>query len=591
LIQSPEGALNPINPFVGAETPDQTLPDQTLPDQTLLDEATITVGVRRANEPHKRTFSSPVDGSVQYYAVLPAAEGAPAGERPGILLALHGAGVEASDFIANYEAKPWAHVVAPNNRRKFGFDWEDWGRLDAMEALADAQRVLVNDSRRVYATGHSMGGHGALVLGITYPDQFAAIGPSAGWNSFLSYGGVHHYNDATPTTDILLRGFHTSDVLQLKHNLASIGVYLLHGREDAIVPVDESRNLRQQLATFHTDFAYYEKTDGGHITGRETYDWPAMMDFLARHELPTRLAIRTVDFATIDPGVASRSFWVEIEAQQLPLALSEVSLTQDPEGRRISGHTKNVARLSLDVGQWPAPGPVTIQLDGQTLGGIRWPSATRQIRLIRENDQWRQAGATPAFRKGPHRNGAFKDVFGNRVILVYGTLGTPEENAWSLAKARFDAESFWYRGNGSIDVVADVDFDPSAGPDRNVVVYGNADTNGAWKDLLATGPIQLTRDSAMIEIRPETGDLAGVFIRPRPGSDVASVGVVGGTSLAGMKLTNRMRYFVSGVAFPDVLIVGPGYLTDGLDDVRMTGYFGPDWGVNSGEIAWRDAAL
>jgi pimeloyl-ACP methyl ester carboxylesterase len=206
-----------------------------------LAEATIDVGVRRSSELHRRTFRSQIDGSVQYYAVLPAARAASPGasaQRPGIILSLHGAGVEAIDHAANYEAKPWAHVVAPNNRRKFGFDWEDWGRMDALEALSDAQRVLENDSRRVYATGHSMGAHGALILGVTYPDRFAAIGTSAAWNSFLSYGGVHHYEQMTPMTTLLMKGIGPTDVLKLRHNLS-------HGiAEPAAAIGDVPRRLR-----------------------------------------------------------------------------------------------------------------------------------------------------------------------------------------------------------------------------------------------------------------------------------------------------------------------------------------------------------
>ena len=74
-------------------------------------------------------------------------------------------------------------------------------------------------------------------------------------------------------------------------------------------------------------------------------------------------------------------------------------------------------------------------------------------------------------------------------------------------------------------------------------------------------------------------------------SDRGLVGVVGGTGLVGMRLTNRLRTFISGVAYPDLLIFGPKVLTSGNSDVRATGYFGLDWKVESGEIVWRDVAL
>src|SRR5262249_677740 len=144
--------------------------------------------VRRPDQLQARTFRSGIDGSVQYYAVVPAKTGAgeSQGAKPGLVLTLHGAAVEATGQAACYQARPWAHIVAPPNRRPYGFDWEDWGRLDALEVLEQARKDLGTDPRRTWLTGHSMGGHGTWYLGVTYPDRFAAIAPSAGWISMWS---------------------------------------------------------------------------------------------------------------------------------------------------------------------------------------------------------------------------------------------------------------------------------------------------------------------------------------------------------------------------------------------------------------------
>src|SRR5262249_34917457 len=123
----------------------------------LLDSAKISLRVRRPAETRKRTFISEIDGSVQYYAINPARPARSDGAPPALFLTLHGAGVEAIGQADAYESKSWGHLVAPTNRRPFGFDWEDWGRLDAMEVLALAQHRLHTDPRRTYLTGHSMG--------------------------------------------------------------------------------------------------------------------------------------------------------------------------------------------------------------------------------------------------------------------------------------------------------------------------------------------------------------------------------------------------------------------------------------------------
>lgn len=135
---------------------------------TSLDQAELTIRVRTTQQTYKRTFLSEIDGSVQYYAVRPAQPMGDAADRPAMFLTLHGAGVEALGQASSYSAKSWGHVVAPTNRRKFGFDWEDWGRLDALEVLNLASRELNIDPSRIYLTGHSMGGHGTWSLGATF---------------------------------------------------------------------------------------------------------------------------------------------------------------------------------------------------------------------------------------------------------------------------------------------------------------------------------------------------------------------------------------------------------------------------------------
>ncbi len=145
-----------------------------------VDTASITLRVRQPGQTQKQTFRSEIDGSVQYYAVVPAlrAPSQTSQGRPGLVLTLHGAAVEAIGQAEAYSPKPGLHIVAPTNRRPYGFDWEDWGRLDAIEVLEYAQRVFDTDRRRTYLTGHSMGGHGAWHLGVTFPDRFAAIRPA-----------------------------------------------------------------------------------------------------------------------------------------------------------------------------------------------------------------------------------------------------------------------------------------------------------------------------------------------------------------------------------------------------------------------------
>ena len=585
----------PAKPMPGNVTYRLTLLSKNPRGTQPLDKAEVALRVRQPGEVYRQTFLSKSDGSVQYYAVNPARPLPKATDLPALILTLHGASVEAQGQAEAYNGKTWAHLVAPTNRRPFGFDWEDWGRLDAMEVLELAQSRLKTDPRRTYLTGHSMGGHGTWHIGVTYPDRFAAIGPSAGWVSFFSYAGARREENPDPLLSLFQRAASPSDTLALVRNTLHYGVYILHGGADDNVPATEAQTMATQLAGFHKDYTYFEQPGAGHWWGNSDepgaacVDWPPMFDMFSRHTLPPEESVREVDFTTANPGVSARSRWLTLAAQTHPLLPSHAHFRYDPGLRRFVGTTANVARLVLSLKHVPPGSPISVEVDKQKLTGIPYPTGLPQVWLERQGETWRVGTEPSADVKGPHRYGPFKDAFRNRMLFVVGTRGSAEENAQLYAKARYDAETFWYRGNGAVDIVADTAFDPNAERDRNVILYGSSDTNAAWNALLTDSPVQVKRGLIRIGEREERGDdLACLFLRPRPGSRAACVGVVAGTGLIGMRLTERLPYFVSGVAFPDCLVLGSETLTNGPGGIRCTGFFGPDWRVETGEFAWRN---
>lgn len=581
-----------------------------------LAEMELKLDVRVEGEAFKETFTSAIDGSTQYYAVLPAADAGPYGapEPRALVLSVHGASVEAIAQARSYAPKTWCDIVAPTNRRPFGFDWEDWGRLDALEVLDHASRRISHTSRggsssrfggeadvrtRVYLTGHSMGGHGTWQLGATYPDRFAAIAPSAGWLSFWTYMAGPRPEATTPIAKIFRRAANPSDTLLLLRNCANQGVYILHGDKDDNVPVEQARMAKGLLTEFHRDFTVFEQPDAGHwwdnsdAPGAACVDWPPIFDLFARRVIPDWRTVRQVDFVTLNPGISSQYGWAEIFGQERALEPSEIHLQLDPAARSVTGTTQNVSRLAITL-PIAIRGAIAVELDQQRFGDLSYPagdSPKEGVRLgtlyfERIDGRWlRVERKWPASDKGPHRYGQFKDAFRNRVMFVYGTQGDAAENAANYNKARFDAEVFWYRGNGSIDVIADREFDPQASVDRNVVLYGNSNTNSAWDALMGRGPLGVERDRVRIGAHEFAGGGLGcIAIRPRPDSDIACVACVAGTDVAGMRGLERLPYFLSGVAYPDFVVCGD-VSARGMDGVVATGYFGLDWSVERGEIA------
>lgn len=555
-------------------------------------EKPMTLRMRDPHAKHSRTFISDIDGSVQYYAVTPPMEGQ---NVDGLILTLHGASVEARNQANAYGHKDWAVIVAPTNRRPFGFDWEDWGRLDAMEVLEHASAAYGHTNpERTWLTGHSMGGHGTWQVGAHFAPKFAAIGPSAGWRDFWSYGGAGDFDDDDPIGQILNTANNASRTLLLEDNYKDLGVYVLHGDADNNVPVSQARFMRERLAKFHPDFAYYERPGAGHWWGNQCVDWPPMMRFFEDRSID--MAPQTETFTTINPAISSEARLFTIHRQATTMMPTRVEVTRLKDEHALNVSTDNVLAFSLSLEIYQdieRDKPYIVTIDGNELTVVvPAPADPGPMRFERGSldEPWHEVGTFDPTLMGAHRAGPFKHAFNNHMAFVYATGGTEEENAWALAKARYDADTWQYRANGSVDVVPDTAFDlndPETA-DRNIIVYGCADSHKLWDALLANAPIRIGRDAATVGDRTlERDDLAAHFLYPRPGSDTALVGVVAGTGDIGRRLADEPRYFISGVGYPDWMLTSPDALESGLDGVVAAGFFEGDWSVSETQSAWR----
>ena len=546
-----------------------------------------------SSDKHVRTFVSEIDGSVQYFGVTPPRERP---ENPALVLSLHGAGVEARTQAGCYRQRDWSYLVAPTNRRSFGFDWEDWGRLDALEVLEQAERRFRTDGRRTYLTGHSMGGHGTWQLGAHFPDRFAAIAPSAGWRDFWSYGGAGSFPDTDPVGVHLNRAMNASRTLLLEKNYLQSGIYLLHGDNDQTVRVKEARAMRESLAGFHPNFAYYEKSGAGHWWGNQCMDWPPLFEFLKQNTLPDPSRVSDVEFSTINPAISSRCQWFVVEAQEHSMEPSHIRASLNAKERTVDIELENVHRFRLDLerlskaleGEEPylsVGEPLTLRIGEEELRVVH-DRAEEPIVVAREGPKWNVSSLVPEGVKTPERNGPFKCALRHRMVFVYGTGGSEAENRWAFDKARYDHETWRYRGNGSVDIVADRDFEARSYADRGVVLYGNRDTNSAFDQVLDTEAFELARGIVRVGDDALEGDQFGMLATyPRKDSRLASVAVVGGTGLVGSRITTYLPYFFSGVGYPDWIVFGPEFLERGLEGIRASGYFDPIW--NPGESVWR----
>lgn len=431
---------------------------------------------------HKRTFVSAIDGSVQYYSVVPAAKDPWAEvppEAPGLVLSLHGASVEATNQAASYSAKSDFVIVCPTNRRPFGFDWEDWGRVDALEVLNVSRRILGTNPRRQYVTGHSMGGHGTWQMATLYPDQFAAAAPSAGWLSFDTYAEARGASrEAAAATR---RAMHPSSwTMDRLANMRGMGVYVLHGTADDNVPASEGYRGAARLSLLGMQAGMHMEEGAGHwwdndesVPGAACLDWEPMFAMFREHALP--------------PRGSGEAFLRRAARMVAPI---------DARGMAV---------------------------------------------------------------------GSFKRAFDRDFVIVYGTAGSDEVDAWAFAKARYDAETWWYRGNGYAKVLRDVDVVASDVAGRNVIVYGPAEHN-VWAAFAGGNPrvpADVTFAAREASVR-EGGEGLGAWMMlfgasDRMGdahaADLPTIAVMSGESVEAMRTLDRLPVFSSGVMVPTRLRV------------------------------------
>jgi predicted peptidase len=157
---------------------------------------------------------------MQYLLFLPAAYDKSRDRWP-LILYLHGGSVRGDDIA---QMKRWGLAEKVEGEPDFPFivvspqchTGEIWTDVDALGAvLDDVARSHRVDPDRVYVTGHSMGGRGALYAAYKMPERFAAV---------LSLAPV-------------------SPITAWAAKLAGIPLWLFHGPKDQFTPLKEIEEL------------------------------------------------------------------------------------------------------------------------------------------------------------------------------------------------------------------------------------------------------------------------------------------------------------------------------------------------------------
>ncbi|MBR57701.1 MAG: hypothetical protein CMH54_06535 [Myxococcales bacterium] len=457
-------------------------------------EREVVIPTVDASDGYRRTFRSPVDASIQYYGVREPIEVDPE-QKYGLVLSLHGAGVQGIGQARSYKPKEWTYIIAPTNRRPFGFDWEEWGRLNGLMALANAREHFSIDDTRIHLTGHSMGGHGTWHVGVTTPGHFAVIAPSAGWQSFYTYGGSNKPGGP------FARSRAHSDTLNYITNIAKRTIYIIHGTADDNVPFSEGQAMHEAVSEVCEEVYFHQEPDAGHwwdgdqSPGVDCVDWPPLFEVMESRTVdPLEL-----DFNFISPSPSYSPWHSYIRLQSAITPYEDLTVNSSEEDQGLTLTTDNVRSMQIDGAALRARGLETIQIDGEMVdlpdGLLEWG---------------------PTDGKNESLHGPYNQVYHQPFCFVYGE----ERQAYAQVVAYMT--SFWNLiGNGHSCALPFSDLTEDIEEDYNLIFVGVSQENAGVPDLgihWDQGNIHVADHSysaaGMLMVYPRKNRLAALLTTP-----------------------------------------------------------------------------
>ncbi|MCK4352114.1 prolyl oligopeptidase family serine peptidase [candidate division WOR-3 bacterium] len=569
----------------------------------------LKLRVREKGESYKITFLSKIDNSVQYFSVLPpsnfksdqepasqSASGGGAAGRYALILTLHGASVEAQGQVDCYTPKDWAYVVAPTNRRPFGFDWQDWGRLDFLEVLEEAKKRFPIDENRIYLTGHSMGGHGVWHIGISYPDLFAAIAPSAGWTCFQLYipwflqkSELFSHPSQLAYRDMVLR----EDVVPVfLENALNLPIFVLQGGADDNVPPIQARMfvryLKDLSASGGYEVKYMEVPEKGHwwdeedIEGVACVDHPELMNFLKEH---TRNPYpKHIIFKTTDLGLNNKSYWVKIDEQERLYQDSRIETWVKEDSIYVS--TENIKGFTLTLspkllGFWK----ITFVINGKLLHRsfkVAEPFRVREISFRKKRGKFVFGDSKhKRLHKTPTLYGPIKQAYFSPFVLVYGTQADFDLNQLTYEDAWVQAWLWWRKANGSVEILPDTEVTAEIIENYNLILFGGPEVNLITRKVNSHLPIHI-RDGYVWFGRQklEEKDLAIEEIYPNPLNPEKFILLYAGSTREAEKISGFFSTLYSGAGVPDFVIYDKSVSKKGWAGAKITGFFDQNWKLN-----------
>ena len=453
-------------------------------------------------------YRSPIDDSTQAYGVYVPAGSPPSSDGYPAVLHGHGYGWSVS---ANFSAfqRAWADehrwVLINLNARGPNF-YEGVGDIETLNVVEDAAARFGLDRDRVYMTGGSMGGTGALRQGVRHPDVFAAVMGVDGWTDFREWHW-HWYARTDLRDDIeefrrpLLEA--ASPLYWAERGRWGAIGHIVDGSDTTVLPENGLR-LRNRLVELGTrepvayDYRLIFNPLLGHGGGT---DYRAIYGFFEGRRRIVDPSAFTIETTILPHG---QLYWGRIDGFVIDGISGGLEVHADADA--VAATTSNVSDLTLFLGASPLADEATVRVFVDGFAAYEGPPET--LALEAELDAghavvgWRPRVEPASLRKRPGMSGPIGDGFLRPFLVAWASAGDPVE----CARHRLEAEQFAREWNAfmvhgqAVEAVPEERIDPADLASHTVVLFGALDTSELLRraDAVYELPVRIRNDGVTV---------------------------------------------------------------------------------------------
>ncbi|MFA5890440.1 MAG: prolyl oligopeptidase family serine peptidase [Actinomycetota bacterium] len=264
-------------------------------------------------------------------------------------------------------------VISPNGRGT-GSAFVGRAHEDFLEVWDDAMAWVNIDPDRVFLSGYSMGGFGAYLIGLLYPDRFAAAFPTSG-TTVAGPPDVFRIAEGGDEAPL--------DLINILENARNLPYVMYHGGNDELIPVTNAVLAGARLAQLGYQYRLYAFPGYEHYSFAIVDEWKAAaryLDGFRRDPDPARVTYRVwpalehvVETESMPSGATidynfDGAYWIdELRARD-----------GDPADPKTFGSidAQTLGRGARQVLGLPEAGTVELgQFTPFVMTGMRWASA------------------------------------------------------------------------------------------------------------------------------------------------------------------------------------------------------------------------